>query len=85
MNVDEFIAAVEEGKTLGCLDMRIKKKGKYIKASLPGGGFQIDATKIEVSKYDPLIVNLIYEENFAGFPYTALKGTLMPSDWKVIE
>lgn len=85
MNVDEFIAAVEEGKTLGCLDMRIMKRGRYIHAELPGGGFLIEATKVEASKFNPEIVSLIYEENFAGLPYTALKGTLMPSEWKVIE
>ena len=85
MKVQEFITAVEEGKTVGCLNMRIAKKGRYIVAMLPSGGFEVDATKIEISKSDPEIVNLIYEETFAGLPYTALKGSLMPSEWKVIE
>ena len=85
MNPEEFVAAVEEGKTLGCLNMRIKKKGRYIVAMLPSGGFEVNATKIEVSKFDPEIVDLIYEETFAGLPYTALKGSLMPSEWRVIE
>ena len=85
MKVQEFITAIEEGKTVGCLGMTIRKRGRYIVAMLPSGGFEVNANKIEISKSDPEIVNLIYEDEFAGLPYTALKGSLMPSEWKVIQ
>lgn len=84
-NAKDFAKAIEDGKTLGCLNMRVYKDGGYIKVELPAGGFSLRGNVLKTMRDNENIVMLIYEDEFAGIPYSAIKGTFAVSEWKVVE